>query len=151
MQKMNSQMGSPLIEPRRLNMPDKQMKHYRLDGDVISRIDQEATSTGRTATRVIEDAVMRRRQFSPRVEELIDAKLRANPKWTHNDVIEWAVLEVLGRSEGAEPVPSRPAPPVSNSTRVSGAAKGGAGVASSMARAKSSREGKSVGSTGRKS
>src|SRR5436190_12849444 len=99
MQKTSSRTGQPLLKPHPLHMADKQLKHYRLDGEVISRIAKESKSTGRTATRVIEDSVMRRRQFSPHVEELIEAKLREKPQWSHNDVLEWAVLRVLGKGD----------------------------------------------------
>lgn len=88
-------------------MPNKQLCHYRFSSETLARIEHEAEKTGLTATRVIENAILRRgaKQLSPPIRELVEEKMRAK-KWTFNHVIEWAVMRAV-RSEEQEIFASR--------------------------------------------
>ena len=144
--KMNAQSDNA-------TMSDKEMKHYRLDRKVISRIEKECVSTGRTATRVIEDAILRRHTFRPYVEELIQRKAQETG-WTYDHVLEWAVLAVLGDRVSPD-LPAEAHADSStrsvSSSRASAVATASRDRASELARAGSSRESGSADSTARKS
>lgn len=76
-------------------MPETKIhKNYKFAPEVVEALEKQAESSGRTATRVLEDLVMRRDKLSKTAQELIARKVQETG-WTHDEAIEWAVIRCL--------------------------------------------------------
>ena len=82
---------------------------YRLERRVLDRIKADADRTGRTQTKVIEDAILRRRILSEKAQAILDAKALV-------EGITWdeALNEIVSKAlASANPQPLPPTPPTS--------------------------------------